>query len=72
MAVSLALIPELTVETPRPVLQENFNEERGWANYDISPDGRRFVVIHNLDVNPPSLVVVENWVDELQRLVPTN
>jgi dipeptidyl aminopeptidase/acylaminoacyl peptidase len=71
MAVGLTMTPELSVERPRLVLQENLNDERGWANYDISPDGRRFVVIHDFDVNPPSLVVVENWFDELQRLVPT-
>jgi Tol biopolymer transport system component len=72
MAVGLTMTPEFRVERPRLVLQENLNDERGWANYDISPDGRRFVVIHDLDVNPPSLVVVENWVHELQRLIPTN
>ena len=70
MAVSLQTTPVLRVGRPTPVLQVNFNDEPGWANYDISPDGRRFVVIHDLDTTPPSFVVVLNWFDELQRLVP--
>jgi serine/threonine-protein kinase len=42
--------------------------------YDISPDGRRFLMIKNVAANQasaPQIVVVENWFDELKRLVPT-
>jgi serine/threonine-protein kinase len=42
--------------------------------YDISPDGKRFLMIKP-DVDqtavPASLVVVQNWREELKRLVPT-
>ncbi|HEV8393675.1 MAG TPA: protein kinase [Vicinamibacterales bacterium] len=40
--------------------------------YDISPDGRRFVMIRNVDQPPRSLAVVQNWFDELRRRVPVN
>ena len=43
--------------------------------YDVSPDGRRFLMLKNAesgDAPPPQLVVVENWFDELKRLVPVN
>jgi serine/threonine-protein kinase len=40
--------------------------------YDISPDGRRFVMIRNVDQPPRSLAVVQNWFDELRRRVPLN
>jgi serine/threonine-protein kinase len=43
--------------------------------YDVSPDGRRFLVL-KLAASAPSdvstrLVVVQNWTEELKRLVPT-
>ena len=43
--------------------------------YDVSPDGRRFLMIKNAE-NPnranagSRIVVVENWFEELKRRVP--
>jgi serine/threonine-protein kinase len=48
-----------------------------WRTYDVSADGSRFLLIKGED-NPRQaataqrLVVVQNWVEELKRLVPTN
>ena len=42
--------------------------------YDISPDGKRFLMIKNADddgTSDPKLILVENWNEELKRLVPT-
>ena len=44
--------------------------------YDVSPDGRRFLMIKPVvgteqGDTPPSIVVVQNWTEELKRLVPT-
>ena len=45
-------------------------------NYDISPDGKRFLMIKEASSQarqaPPQIVVVQNWLEELKRLVPTN
>ncbi|MGH9254765.1 MAG: protein kinase domain-containing protein, partial [Vicinamibacterales bacterium] len=43
--------------------------------YDVSPDGRRFLMIKqggggSETAAPPSLIVVQNWFEELKRLVP--
>ena len=43
--------------------------------YDISPDGKRFLMLRpavGSDPNgpPPQIVVVQNWVEELKTLVP--
>src|SRR5262245_33075897 len=43
--------------------------------YDVSPDGRRFLMIKNSAASDPSappdsMVVVINWTEELKRLVP--
>ena len=45
--------------------------------YDVSPDGQRFLMIKVGDgadetAAPASLIVVQNWFEELKRLVPTN
>ena len=43
--------------------------------YDASPDGKRFLMIKDAAlppaVVPASIVVVQNWLEELKRLVPT-
>jgi serine/threonine-protein kinase len=46
----------------------------GTRTYDVSPDGKRFLMIKPDGAaskeSVPSIVVVQNWFDELQRLVP--
>jgi serine/threonine-protein kinase len=43
-------------------------------SYDITPDGRRFVMIKDLRdaAQPLSLSIILNWTEELKRLVPVN
>jgi hypothetical protein len=43
-------------------------------DFDVSPDGERFL-FHSVPATTPAgssveLVVIQNWVDELRRLVP--
>ena len=42
--------------------------------YDVSADGQRFLMIKegttDVSAPSPSLVVVEQWVEELKRLLP--
>lgn len=43
--------------------------------YDASPDGRRFLRMRlkeNVSVDRGRIIVVENWTEELKRLVPVN
>ena len=39
--------------------------------YDVSPDGKRFLMIKSA-AGTGRIVVVQNWFEELKRLVPTN
>ena len=43
--------------------------------HDISPDGQRFLMIKEGGADgtpaPASIIVVQHWVEELERLVPT-
>jgi hypothetical protein len=79
MAVDVNTSPEFRAGQPRPLfalpsasninlVQVAMNE--GW---DISPDGKRFLVITALDKPETgvTLQAVVNWFEELRRLVPT-
>lgn len=39
------------------------------VQYDVSPDGKRFLVIEPPTNAPPDLVVVQHWDEELKALV---
>ena len=48
-----------------------------WSRmYDIAPGGQRFLMIKEESTDgtaaPPSLIVVQQWFDELKRLVPSS
>ena len=41
--------------------------------YDISPDGKRFLMIKESgSASSTEFILVQNWFEELKRLVPTN
>jgi Tol biopolymer transport system component len=43
------------------------------TQFDVSPDGKRFLMIKSATATPsPRIVVVQNWNEELKRLVDTN
>jgi hypothetical protein len=58
--------------TPRIVLEGPYINVPG-RSYDISADGKRFLVILDEGTEEFSrhVEVVLNWFDELERLVPT-
>ena len=41
-------------------------------NYDVSPDGKRFLMVKQPanQAAAPQIIVVQNWFEELKRLVP--
>jgi hypothetical protein len=75
MAVTIVTDPELSVGTPRLLFEKRFLPGPMWArrNYDVSPDGQRFLMIQReQDLVPTEIIVILNWFEELKRLVPTN
>ena len=69
---------EWGAERPLPI--EQFWATGDHRDYDVTPDGRRFLVITPIEATgaetnepaTPQIVVVENWFEELRRLVPTD
>ena len=42
-----------------------------YRSWDIHPDGNRFIAVEQ-SVGLTEILIVENWLDELKRLVPTD
>jgi hypothetical protein len=42
-----------------------------FPNYDMSPDGERFLMVKDSEQEAKQVNVVLNWFSELERLVPT-
>jgi serine/threonine protein kinase/Tol biopolymer transport system component len=56
------------------LFEGNFDPGPRWgANWDIHPDGNRFLMLQiKHGENPRDIKVVTNWFNELERLVPTS
>ena len=78
MSVSVAPGAAWSAGTPTRVVQKPYFGESTVSAprpYDVSPDNQRFLMLKrsgDLDQPPPpaTVVVVQNWVEELKRLVP--
>jgi eukaryotic-like serine/threonine-protein kinase len=75
MAVAIRPGASFSAGSPQVVFERPYALTSGGRVYDVSPDGRRFLMIKGpqatQDSEPPSLVVVQHFDEELKRLVPT-
>ncbi|MFQ5676839.1 MAG: hypothetical protein ACE5G1_13160, partial [bacterium] len=71
MAVSFKTSPSLSFEAPRVLFEGNYLNIAG-VDYDVSPDGQRFLLLKPIEASSPrmQLNVVTNWFSELRRKVP--
>ena len=74
VAVPVQMEPSFTPATPEVLFEGTYYTGPG-RSYDVSPDGQRFLMIKEggeaEDTSaPPSLILVQNWHEELKRLVP--
>ncbi len=66
LAVSVETEPAFTARKPRLLFEGRYE-----TDYDVSTDGRHFVMIRTEYASSPTEIrVVLNWFDELERLVP--
>ena len=69
------LTPEPIIGQPRELFDTTFEADRGAgaanANYDVTADGQRFVMIQ-APAAPTSLVIVLNWFEELKARMNTS
>ena len=73
VAVQISEGPPSTWGSPIALFADQyFPRQPGYSRYyDVAPDGR-FLMILDTSVEGEDLVFVEHWVEELNRLVPTN
>ncbi len=66
-------MPTFNAETPTLLFEQSYLSNDNVSNYDVSPDGQRFVMVKEGDQEsePPQINVILNWFEELKRLVPT-
>ena len=77
MAASISLSPELRASAPRLLWEGNYSDGVGSScgmpgvsssNYDITPDGQRFLMVRDEDLSVVGtrVVVILNWAEELR------
>jgi serine/threonine-protein kinase len=72
MSVPIKTEPGFASGNPTVVFQGEYATPPG-RTYDVSPDGRRFLMIKEATQDKPQapIILVQNWQEELKRLVPT-
>jgi hypothetical protein len=74
MAVPIESTSGFRAGDPSKLFAGPYFTEFSGSSYDVSPDGQRFLMIKTAGsavTNTPRIIVVENWFEELKRLVPT-
>ena len=75
MVVGVQSEPAFTSGRPQLVFEVPYlTNQFGTSNYDISPDGQRFLMIkvpEEEERQQGQINVVQNWFEELKRLVPS-
>ena len=71
MVVTVEREPELHVGRPRTVFESTLAESTLAGHFDISPDGKRFLMVTPRTTTVPLEVrVILHWDEELERLAP--
>jgi hypothetical protein len=76
MAVDVTTQPAFSAGKPRVLFEGPYLPTAlTFPNYDVSPDGRRFLMIKPAEQRSSSsltqIVVVQNWFEELKQKIPT-
>ena len=76
VAVNIRTDPAVTIGHPEPLSGLPVNvQPRSLLNHDIGRDGRFVTVLNGAQTGaaatPDQIVIVQNWFEELKRLVPT-
>jgi Tol biopolymer transport system component/tRNA A-37 threonylcarbamoyl transferase component Bud32 len=73
MAVAVASQSGFRAEKPRLLFTGPYVQAATRVNYDVSPDGQRFVMLQpgQQEQAVSQIIVIQNWFEELKRRVPT-
>jgi Tol biopolymer transport system component len=72
LASRSSLAPKLSWEPPVVAFETDFIDTSG-RSYDVSPDGRRLLVVKSVrEATRTKVHIVHNWINELKERVPIN
>ena len=72
MAVDITTEPTFSSGTPKLLFEGSYYDYGPRAEYDVTSDGQKFLMIKLGEQSVRELNVIQNWFEELKRLVPTN
>jgi hypothetical protein len=67
MVAAVETTPEFRVRSREVLFKGPYTHWARHSNYDVHPDGDRFVMIKSFGEESSRLVVVLNWFEELRR-----
>ena len=70
--VSIKTEPTFTAGSPAVLFTGNYLTATATRQYDVAPDGQRFLMIKQELAERTQINVILNWFEELKRLVPTD
>ena len=75
MAVPVETGPTFSAGNPEVLFEQQYHYFRANRTYDVAPDGRFLMIKEGATTDDGSaptaqIVLVENWFEELKRLVP--
>ena len=75
MRVGVERASSWAASPPTLLVKEGYRTNPGvefGRSYDVSRDGQRFLLLkEGNSAAPASIIIVQNWFEELKRLVPT-
>ena len=71
LAVPVPAGPTFLPGTPQVAVDGRYVAPAANRRYDVSLDGKRFLMIKDAPRRPSQLIVVQNFFEELKRLAPT-
>ena len=79
MAVAVEISSSFSAGAPAVLFEKQYYTAQSSRTYDVAPDGQRFLMIAEdvetaggSDTPEPQIVLVQNWLAELERLLPDN
>jgi hypothetical protein len=64
LAATIARAPAFTVTARATLFTGDYLSNSSQANYDVTPDGTRFLMLRPASDEPPELVVAPRWLAE--------
>jgi hypothetical protein len=76
MSVAIQRGEGFAAGNPQVIFDGPYLAPNSSRTYDVSPNGERFLMLKAASSDKtsaqPSMIIVQNWTEELKRRVPTN